>query len=65
MTDIMRDGEQSLSCDELARAVMARNGMVAGDRTALRRISEPASWAYAKRELSLTDSTQAVGEFAP
>ena len=35
----LRDAEQPLSCLQLARAVMARKGMDAGDGTALRRIA--------------------------
>lgn len=35
----MRDAEQPLSCEDIARAVMACKGMDASDRTTLRRIA--------------------------
>ena len=37
--DVLRLSEQPLSCHDIARAVMTRKGMDAGDGTALRRIA--------------------------
>jgi hypothetical protein len=39
IVDLLRDNGQPLSCDGIARAVMARKGRDAADGTALRRIA--------------------------
>ena len=48
--DALRDNGQPLSCDGIARAVMARKGMDAGDGTALRRIAGMVKGVLHRRE---------------
>ena len=48
--DALRDNGQPLSCDGIARAVMARKGMDAGDGTALRRIAGMVKGALRRQE---------------